>query len=241
VLSLHDITQLKRAEQMRADFIANASHELRTPLSAIIGYIETLADTKSPIDAPTKARFFETMGREARRMHALVEDLMSLSRIEAEKHDAPKERIDLTSIARGVAKDVNAVAGKLRVQIEAPEGGTFVAGEHAQLDQMIRNLVENSIKYGAPDGPVTVSLEPTSRNRIAISVADTGPGIAAEHIPYLTRRFYRTDPARGRASGGTGLGLAIVKHVVERHKGQLDIKSVVGTGTTVTVTFPASE
>ncbi len=241
LVQLEDLTAQADISRAHTDFVANASHELRTPLSAIIGYIETLADTTSPIDVPTKARFFETMGREARRMHALVEDLMSLSRIEAEKHDVPQQRVDLAAIAKAVAKDVNAVAGKVRVDITVPGDGATVAGEHAQLDQVLRNLIDNALKYGSPDAPINVSVATTPRNRVVMSVSDRGAGVPAEHIPYLTRRFYRTDPGRSRASGGTGLGLAIVKHVVERHKGQLDIESVVGEGTTVTVTLPAAE
>jgi two-component system, OmpR family, phosphate regulon sensor histidine kinase PhoR len=239
IVQLEDLTAQADISRAHTDFVANASHELRTPLSAIIGYIETLADAKTTIDVPTKARFFETMGREARRMHALVEDLMSLSRIEAEKHDAPQQRVDLASIAKAVAKDVNAVAGKTKVEIDIAAGGAFVAGEHAQLDQVLRNLIDNAIKYGASDEPVKVLVANVSRHRVALSVSDKGPGVAAEHLPYLTRRFYRTDPGRSRASGGTGLGLAIVKHIVERHRGQLDIESVVGAGTTVTIKLPA--
>ncbi len=240
LIQLEDLTAQADISRAHTDFVANASHELRTPLSAIIGYIETLADTKSPIDTRTRARFFETMGREARRMHALVEDLMSLSRIEAEKHDAPQQRVDLAAIAKAVVKDVNAVAGKARVELAVPDEGVIVAGEHAQLDQVLRNLIDNALKYGSVDEVVSVSVEKSSNNRIIMSVRDCGAGVAAEHIPYLTRRFYRTDPGRSRASGGTGLGLAIVKHVVERHKGQLDIESVVGAGTKVTVTLPAT-
>jgi two-component system, OmpR family, phosphate regulon sensor histidine kinase PhoR len=239
IVQLEDLTAQADISRAHTDFVANASHELRTPLSAIIGYIETLADTNSPIDAPTKVRFFETMGREARRMQALVEDLMSLSRIEAEKHDSPQQQVDLAAIAKAVVNDVNAVAGKIRVKLSVPNGGASVIGEHSQLDQVIRNLIDNANKYGSPDEPVEVSIARGPRKNIVMSITDHGPGVAPEHIPYLTRRFYRTDPGRSRASGGTGLGLAIVKHIVERHKGQLDIVSVVGSGLTVTVMLPA--
>lgn len=239
IIHLDDLTAQADISRAHTDFVANASHELRTPLSAIIGYIETLADTQTAIDVATKARFFETMGREARRMHALVEDLMSLSRIEAEKHDAPQQKVDLAAIAKAIAKDVNAVAGKTKVDTDILEGSAFVAGEHAQLDQVLRNLIDNAIKYGTTDGQVKVTVAKAPSRRVLLSVSDQGPGIAAEHLPYLTRRFYRTDPGRSRASGGTGLGLAIVKHVVERHRGQLDIESAIGKGTTVTVTLPA--
>lgn len=241
IVQLEDLTAQADISRAHTDFVANASHELRTPLSAIIGYIETLADTRSPIDAPTKVRFFETMGREARRMQALVEDLMSLSRIEAEKHDSPQQQIDLAAIAKAVVKDVNAVAGKVRVKLSVPEGGASVTGERSQLDQVLRNLIDNANKYGSLDTPVEVSVEKGQRKNIVMSVTDHGPGVAPEHIPYLTRRFYRTDPGRSRGSGGTGLGLAIVKHIVERHKGQLDITSVVGSGLTVKVTLPAGD
>jgi two-component system phosphate regulon sensor histidine kinase PhoR len=218
------------------DFVANASHELRTPLASIIGFIEVLRDAGPKVDAATAQKFLGTMDSEARRMQALVEDLMSLSRIEAEKHDAPRSEVDLTKLVQSVARDVGEVRGHNRVEY-AGEGEALILGETSQLDQLTRNLIDNAFKYGDTDAPVRVSTT-IENGKAVLRVADRGPGIAREHLPYLTRRFYRTDPGRSRASGGTGLGLAIVKHIVERHRGDLDIASVEGEGTTVTVRIP---
>lgn len=214
------------------DFVANASHELRTPLASIIGYIETLSDPDARIDAATSARFHATVLREAKRLQHLVEDLMSLSRIEAEKHDPPRDRIDLAQLVTTIGAEVAITAGEERITVET--GEAIVTGDRQQLDQVIRNLIDNALKYASPNAPVRVSVKPVGSEAV-LSVADTGEGIHPDHIPYLTRRFYRTDPGRSRAAGGTGLGLAIVKHIVERHRGKLDITSQQGVGTTVTV------
>lgn len=219
------------------DFVANASHELRTPLASIIGYVETLADGDSAkIDKPTRLKFLSTALREARRLQSLVEDLMSLSRVEAEKHDRPDRLIDLAQLVPSVAREIAAIAGPERVVVELPESPAIIRGDRGQIDQLLRNLVDNALKYGRPDTPVTVRIHQTE-GAVHLSVRDQGEGIGPEHLPHLTRRFYRTDPGRSRAGGGTGLGLAIVKHIVERHRGKLDIASTVGTGTTFSVRF----
>ncbi|MBY0393791.1 MAG: two-component sensor histidine kinase [Novosphingobium sp.] len=214
------------------DFVANASHELRTPLASIIGYIETLADPDAKVDAATAARFHNTVLRESRRLQSLVEDLMSLSRIEAEKHDLPREQIDLGLLAASIGSEVACTAGEDRILVEVTDA--VVTGDRQQLDQVIRNLIDNALKYGDPGEPISIAVE-RDGNEAVFSVTDRGEGIHPDHIPYLTRRFYRTDPGRSRAAGGTGLGLAIVKHIVERHRGKLDITSRLGEGTTVTV------
>lgn len=214
------------------DFVANASHELRTPLASIIGYIETLSDPEAKIDAATSARFHATVLREAKRLQHLVEDLMSLSRIEAEKHDIPRDRIDLGQLAASIGAEVDATLGEERIIVSTDEA--IVQGDRQQLDQVIRNLIDNSMKYGDPKQPVEVHVARDGREAV-LSVTDHGEGIHPDHIPYLTRRFYRTDPGRSRMAGGTGLGLAIVKHIVERHRGKLDVTSKLGSGTTVTV------
>lgn len=214
------------------DFVANASHELRTPLASIIGYIETLSDPDAKIDAVTSARFHATVLRESKRLQSLVEDLMSLSRIEAEKHDVPRERIDLGQLAASICGEVAATVGDDRVTCDTIDA--VVIGDRQQLDQVIRNLIDNALKYGSAKKPVDVSVGKAGNSAI-LSVVDHGEGIHPDHIPYLTRRFYRTDPGRSRAAGGTGLGLAIVKHIVERHRGQLDITSKLGEGTAVSV------
>jgi two-component system phosphate regulon sensor histidine kinase PhoR len=220
------------------DFVANASHELSTPLASIIGYIETLADEEGTAEPATVARFHQTVLREARRLQNLVQDLMSLSRIEAERHDRPDEPVDLGNLAATVAGEIAVGAGAGRLLIEWPRVPAVVAGDRAQLEQLLRNLIDNALKYGDPNEPVTVAVE-NRDSRVHLTVSDRGEGIPREHLPHLTRRFYRTDPGRSRAAGGTGLGLAIVKHIVERHEGQLDIASTLGTGTTVTVRLEA--
>ena len=223
-------------DRAHTDFVANASHELSTPLASIIGYVETLAEGGAKVDAVTASKFNATVLREARRLQNLVQDLMSLSRIEAEKHDRPRERVDLGNLAASVASDLSTTHGDGRVLIEWPRDAAVVEGDRSQLDQLLRNLIDNALKYGDPAEPVTVSVDSTSK-QVTLAVVDRGAGIAPEHLPHLTRRFYRTDPGRSRAAGGTGLGLAIVKHIVERHQGRLDIASTVGEGTTITVRF----
>src|SRR5690606_29126857 len=191
---------------------------------------------------PRRAQRFHTIVlQEARRLQSLVSDLMSLSRIEAEKHDHPRERVDFAKVAQQSVRD-GAGADRLeRVELEVADNELVVRGDRNQLEQLVRNLVDNALKYGAADLPVTVRIERDSRDMAVLSVQDRGEGIAPEHIPHLTRRFYRTDPGRSRAAGGTGLGLAIVKHIVERHRGRLDIASKVGDGTTVTVRLPLAD
>ena len=241
LMELLDRTAEADVSRAHTDFVANASHELRTPLAAIIGYVETLAEAGDTIDEPTAARFHQTVLREARRMQTLVSDLMSLSQVEAEKHDVPTEEIDFNRLVERAVGEAVAIAGKDRVESSVAPVTMMVRGDRTQLEQLVRNLIDNSLKYGDPNEPVKVTLVLGNDDKAVLSVADRGPGIAAEHIPHLTRRFYRTDPGRSRAAGGTGLGLAIVKHIVERHRGRLDITSKLGVGTTVTVTFTAKD
>jgi two-component system phosphate regulon sensor histidine kinase PhoR len=235
------INQTAEADISRAhtDFVANASHELRTPLSSIIGYIETLNEEGGDIDPKTSKKFIGTILREGRRLQNLVSDLMSLSRIEAEKHERPSRVIDLQPLVERASADAAGPDRKARLVLKmgsAPK----ILGDEQQLEQLVRNLVDNAFKYGASDGPVTVRVDVGPQGNARIAVSDKGDGIPPEHIPHLTRRFYRTDPGRSRASGGTGLGLAIVKHIVERHHGRLDIESEVGKGTEITVRIPVS-
>ncbi len=220
------------------DFVANASHELRTPLASIIGYVETLSDDDSALDEETRSRFLSTIQREAKRLQSLVEDLMSLSRIEAEKHDVPATQVDLSALVERAARDAAGSDNAARLALSL-DPAILVAGDRQQLEQLVRNLVDNAFKYGGNTEHVDVALSLVPGGRAELVVRDRGEGIAAEHLPLLTRRFYRTDPGRSRASGGTGLGLAIVKHIVERHRGKLDIASTRGEGTWVTVRLPA--
>ena len=227
-------------DRAHTDFVANASHELSTPLASIIGYVETLAEGEAKVDSATARKFHATVLREARRLQNLVQDLMSLSRIEAEKHDRPRELLDLGHLAASVATDLSATQGDGRVMVEWPRQPAVIEGDRGQIDQLLRNLIDNALKYGDPAEPVNVAVE-ISDGQVTLVVEDRGAGIAAEHLPHLTRRFYRTDPGRSRAGGGTGLGLAIVKHIVERHQGRLDIASTVGKGTRVTVRFKLAQ
>lgn len=239
---LEFINQTAEADISRAhtDFVANASHELRTPLAAIIGYVETLQESGGEIEAPTAQKFLGIIEREAQRMQALVSDLMSLSRVEAEKHDLPTERIDFASLVERAARDA-AGSGRVERLMLDIAAEPVVLGDRQQLEQVVRNLVDNALKYGAADAKVSVTLDLAQGDLARVTVLDEGEGIAPEQIPHLTRRFYRTDPGRSRASGGTGLGLAIVKHIVERHRGRLDITSQLGKGTRVVVRIPLAE
>lgn len=220
------------------DFVANASHELRTPLASIIGYMETLADSGQQVDEKTQSRFYEIVLNEARRLESLVDDLMSLSRVEAEKHDQPNERLELNGTSAQAARDAGRPEDKARIEVIKSGVPLYIRGDRQQIEQLVRNLVDNALKYGAAGEKVTVTLDKDENGFARLAVKDQGEGIAPEHIPHLTRRFYRTDPGRSRTAGGTGLGLAIVKHIVERHRGRLDIASKRGQGTTVTVRFP---
>ena len=234
------INRTSEADISRAhtDFVANASHELRTPLASIIGYMETLADEEADVPPKQASRFYVTVLREARRLQNLVDDLMSLSRVEAEKHDQPRERVDLAAIVRQASGDGAGADKQEYLDFHLPPEAMTIRGDTRQLEQLVRNLVDNALKYGSEGTQVTISLEAGERDMAVLTVQDRGEGIAAEHIPHLTRRFYRTDPSRSRAAGGTGLGLAIVKHIVERHRGRMDIASKQSVGTTVTVRIP---
>ncbi len=236
------INQTAEADISRAhtDFVANASHELRTPLAAILGYVETLSESAESLDSPTSQKFLGIIEREGQRLQSLISDLMSLSRVEAEKHDLPSEVHDLGALAERATRDAAGSDRIDRVHFEQVMPAK-VQGDLQQLEQVVRNLVDNALKYGAPDAIVKVVLDRSRDEQARISVIDQGEGIAPENIPHLTRRFYRTDPGRSRASGGTGLGLAIVKHIVERHRGRLDITSELGKGTEVIVRIPRAE
>ncbi len=237
LVRLADQSQARAAEQMRVDFVANASHELRTPLATLIGFLETLQED---VDAETRERFVAIMSGEAVRMRDLLDDLMSLSRIEADRFTLPRDTVALAAVAETVKAAVKPLAKGRRILIENEAGEARVAGDPGQLQQMLTNLVVNALKYGREGTAVRVRLEEAGPELVRIAVSDKGEGIAAEHIPRLTERFYRVDPGRSRQVGGTGLGLAIVKHIVLRHRGRLEIDSVPGEGTTVAVTLPAA-
>jgi two-component system phosphate regulon sensor histidine kinase PhoR len=241
LVQLSDRSSRYAAERMRTDFVANASHELRTPLAAIKGFLETLEDPKAGKDDETRARFLKIMYDEADRMQRLIEDLMSLSRIEAEKFELPSESIDLSKLVEE-ARDfyINSRGKKEReIQINLPAKIPLIYGDRAQLAQVVANLLSNAFKYGRKGAPVTISLAPNKAGTMLhLAITDQGDGIAPEHIPRLTERFYRVDKGRSKSIGGTGLGLAIVKHITERHGGRMEITSEVGKGTTVSVVLP---
>lgn len=236
VVHLIDRTGSYTADRMRVDFVANASHELRTPLASLLGYVETLADGAGE-EPEIRARFLKIMHDEARRMDRLISDLISLSRIEADKYRAPAESVQLDALIAQVCQELSGSprAADLVTEIEAVHP---VRGDRTQLSQVLHNVIGNAMKYGRHGTAVTVSLRSEGETMVRLAVTDQGEGIPPEHIPRLTERFYRVDSGRSRSLGGTGLGLAIVKHVVERHRGRLDIASVVGVGTTVTVRLP---
>jgi two-component system, OmpR family, phosphate regulon sensor histidine kinase PhoR len=238
-IRLADRSSAHAAEKMRADFVANASHELRTPLASLLGYIETLQDGAAK-DKKTRNRFLEIMHGEASRMQRLIGDLMSLSRIEAEKYRAPADDIDLGPLIEEACRATCTESGfdSTSVEIRPETGDVHIAGDRVQVTQLISNLVGNALKYGKGADPVVVGYGSISETMVRITVQDHGEGIAPEHLPRLTERFYRIDPGRSRSLGGTGLGLAIVKHIVERHRGRLNIESEVGSGTKVSVDLP---
>jgi len=239
---LHDLTQARRIEAMRVDFVANASHELRTPLASLLGFIETLQGPARN-DAAARERFLGIMAQQARRMSRLIDDLLSLSRIEMNAHVQPRAPVDLVPVVGHIVDTLAGMAHDRDVEIvvERDAQELIVAGERDELLRVFENLIENAIKYGQSGGRVEVRLTTgqgiAGRAEATVTVADHGPGIAAEHLPRLTERFYRVDVADSREKGGTGLGLAIVKHIVNRHRGRLDIESRLGEGTRVSVTF----
>lgn len=239
IIFLSDRSAIDAADRMRSDFVANASHELRTPLAAILGYVETLQEMNGEADAPTRNRFLSIIDREARRMQQLVIDLLSISRVEADRFRRPTTPVDLAVIVQTTIAQLRDSEQPRTKDIVARLGDAAqpMLGDEAQLGQLAHNIISNAMKYGHAGTPVTVELVREGR-RVRLSVSDEGDGIAPDHLPRLTERFYRVDEARSRSVGGTGLGLAIVKHISERHQGQLDIDSEVGKGTRVSVAFP---
>jgi two-component system phosphate regulon sensor histidine kinase PhoR len=235
LVCLYDRSVQVSVARAHADFVANASHELRTPLATILGYVETLMNPKAGGDEATRQRFLETIRHEALRMQSLVSDLMSLSRIEATKHQVPGDALDLVALVREAVGEFSA-AGNVRVETNCESAP--IRGDRAQLAQVLHNLVDNARKYGREGGTVRVTVEATDTGWVLVAVTDEGDGIAPEHLPRLTERFYRADTSRSRAAGGTGLGLSIVKHIVERHRGRFDITSRQGVGTTASVMLP---
>lgn len=238
LVSLYDLSERVSVAKSHADFVANASHELRTPLANVIGYVETLMNPKAGGNEELRTRFLGTIRHEAQRMQSLISDLMSLSRIEANKHEVPSEQVDLVALANEVAGDFRANAV---VNVATNCEKAIISGDRGQIQQVIRNLIDNALKYGKAGGPVHVSVEAAQTGWVLVMVRDEGEGIAPEHLPRVTERFYRADASRSRAAGGTGLGLSIVKHIVERHRGRFDIESRPGSGTQCSLMLPLRE
>ena len=246
LMTFHDQTPLRRVEEMRADFVANASHELRTPLAALSGFIDTLQGPAKD-DGKARERFLGIMHIQATRMARLIDDLLSLSRVELSAHVRPDTLVDIVPIIRQVVDGLEPLARERQVEIniDLPETPVWIAGDREELLRLFENLVENALKYGASGGKVIVSLTMAVSGEgmpeVRVVVRDFGPGIAPEHLPRLTERFYRVDVGDSRAQGGTGLGLSLVKHIVNRHRGRLVIESVLKNGATFTACFPQAK
>ncbi len=238
VLVFEDLTALRRTEQMRVDFVANVSHELRTPLSSLTGFIETMQGPAKD-DAAAQERFLAIMAEQTGRMGRLVDDLLSLSRIELEEHNPPADTVDLQPLVASMVTMLKGIAAERSVMLEVSLSDDLppIVGDADQVGQVLRNLIENAIKYGRQGGVVRIAGR-RQQGTVAISVSDNGDGIPREHLHRLTERFYRVDAARSRKAGGTGLGLAIVKHILNRHRGRLTIESAPGEGSRFTTIWP---
>lgn len=238
VLSFRDISEVRRIDRMRSDFVANASHELRTPLASLRGFIETIQGPAKN-DGKAQERFLGIMLDQATRMSRLVDDLLSLSRLELKSHIAPDQKVDLVPLLGHVRDSLAPLANDVGVEIvlHLPLRKTEVLGDHDELVQVFENLMENACKYGQEGKTVDVFLKNAPGEPVEVTVVDKGPGIPAEHVPRLTERFYRVSIEDSRSKKGTGLGLAIVKHILTRHRARLIVKSEVGKGTSFTVRF----
>lgn len=245
MLSFRDLTPIRRVEEMRVDFVANASHELRTPLAALSGFIETLKGSARN-DVAARERFLDIMEAQAKRMARLIDDLLSLSRIELAAHVRPETPVELSPIVRQVVDALQMLARDrgVTVTVSAPKEPLVVSGDRDELTRVFENLIENALKYAASGKCVDITLSRaftvSGGEEALVAVRDYGPGIPAEHLPRLTERFYRVDVAESREQGGTGLGLALVKHIMNRHRGRLTIESRPGEGATFTVRLPTT-
>ena len=246
LLQFRDLSENDRLAQLRSDFIANASHELRTPLASIKGFIETLQGPASA-DASARHKFLTIMDGQAARMARILDDLLSLSRIEMREHMPVSGDVDVAELLIETVEEIEPIArdAKISLSFQAAPGSSRVRGDRDELVQVFQNLIQNAIKYGKEGGKVDVllthaPLQSGKPGRLHVSVSDDGPGIAADHLPRLTERFYRVDTATSRERGGTGLGLAIVKHILNRHRGELKIVSTLGKGSTFTVVLDAA-
>ncbi len=242
ILILRDLTEMRRIESMRVDFVANASHELRTPLASLIGFIETLqGPARSDPDAQT--RFLGIMREQGRRMARLIDDLLSLSRVEMSEHRRPADLIDLGPVVQQAVDTLRPLASSrgVTLDLQASETPLIIPADRDEMMRVVENLVENAIKYGQAGKRVEISTRASEgSDDVTIAIRDYGSGIASEHLPRLTERFYRVDASASRESGGTGLGLAIVKHIINRHRGRLVVESEPGKGSVFRVILPRS-
>jgi len=237
ILMLDDMTDSERMREVRSDFVADVSHELRTPLASVLSIVETLNGAARE-DPEAQKRFMQILTEQASRMARIVEDLLSLSRIEMNEHRPPEGVAELGEVIGSIVESARLIAEERNMTIEVRNGSPVeVIGDSLELSRLFQNLVDNAVKYGDAGSPVIITIS-TKDEMGVVSVADHGQGIPREHIPRLTERFYRVDKGRSRAAGGTGLGLAIVKHVVNRHRGRLRVDSMVGEGSTFTVELP---
>jgi two-component system phosphate regulon sensor histidine kinase PhoR len=242
LLTLRDLTETRQVERLRVDFIANASHELRTPLASMLGFIETLQGSARD-DAKVRDKFLVIMREQGRRMARLIEDLLSLSRIEQKQHVFPDTIVDIAQTTRSVVDSLTPMARDFGVKIRlVAAAAVLVVGDRDELVRVAENLIENAIKYGtraesADTNVIDVAVSQSGKDA-ALSVRDYGAGIPSEHLPRLTERFYRVDATQSRAKNGTGLGLAIVKHILTRHRGKLTISSRLNQGSTFVATLP---
>ncbi len=238
LLLARDITDLERVDAMRRDFIANVSHELRTPLTVVGGFVETLADAPD-LPAAERRRYFELMQDHTRRMQHLLDDLLTLSRLESDEHNLKDESVNVPEMARALESEAESLSrGRHRISLRL-DSSAWLKGSLQEIRSALGNLVSNAVRYTPEGGEITLAWGERGGEGV-FSVRDTGEGISAEHIPRLTERFYRVDRSRSRETGGTGLGLAIVKHVLTRHGARLDIQSAPGKGSTFSAIFPAS-
>ncbi|WP_420839869.1 phosphate regulon sensor histidine kinase PhoR [Allorhizobium sonneratiae] len=237
VMSFRDISELRRLDRMRSDFVANASHELRTPLASLRGFIETLLGPARN-DHKAQERFLSIMLDQANRMSRLVDDLLSLSRLELKAHIAPEQKVDLVPVLNHVRDTLSPLANELDMEIvlHLPDMPVEVTGDRDELIQVFENLMENACKYGQ-DGKIVEVFLRRRDSVVDVSIVDRGPGIPADHVPRLTERFYRVSVADSRSKKGTGLGLAIVKHILTRHRARLIIRSELDKGSDFTVRF----
>ncbi len=246
LLSLRDLTEERRLERLRADFVANASHELRTPLASVVGFIETIQGPARN-DVQAREKFLDIMLAQARRMSRLIDDLLSLSRVELNEHVRPVGIVDLVPLLAHVRDTLGPYARGQDVEVEIRRSIPVLAvnGDQDELIRLFENLVQNAIKYGAEGKRVDILIDREARegrrDDAVVTIRDHGPGIPAEHLPRLTERFYRADVASSREKGGTGLGLALVKHILNRHRGRLSIESVPGQGAIFTVRIEVAE